>query len=168
MGKKLGTYIKSLRKEQKIPARVLSERTGISKSFIDYVENGLREPSAESLAKIAAALDVSLDTLINIQVEEQLDKAATGFEVSNADLENVSLNLRAAGRNRDNKNNVSEEALKKVKLALQGSSNKQAVLDIIQNADLRAIFRASDNLSDDDIAKIRKVMESLYPDAFKH
>jgi transcriptional regulator with XRE-family HTH domain len=168
MGKKLGTYIKSLRKEQKIPARVLSERTGISKSFIDYVENGLREPSAESLAKIAAALDVSLDTLINIQVEEQLDKAATAFEVSNADLENVSLDLRAAGRNRDNKSNVSEEALKKVKLALQGSSNKQAVLDIIQNADLRAIFRASDNLSDDDIAKIRKVMESLYPDAFKH
>ncbi|HCS74139.1 MAG TPA: transcriptional regulator, partial [Clostridiales bacterium] len=94
MGKKLGNYIKSLRKEKKIPARVLSEQTGISKSFIDYVENGLREPSAESLAKIAAVLDVSLDTLMKIQVDEQLDKAATAFEVSNADLDDISLNLR--------------------------------------------------------------------------
>ena len=62
---------------------------------------------------------------------------------------------------------VDEEALKKVKLALQGNSNKQAVLDNIQNADLRAIFRATENLSDEDLEKIRKVMESLYPDAFK-
>jgi len=168
LGKRLGNYIKNLRKEKKIPARVLSEQTGISKSFIDYVENGLREPSAESLAKIAAILDVSLDTLIKIQVDEQLDKAATAFEVSNSDLENVNVNLRAAGRDRDNQTTVSEEALKKVKLALQGGSNKQAVLDTIQNVDLRAIFRASENLSDDDIQKIRKVIESLYPDAFKN
>ncbi|HCS74140.1 MAG TPA: hypothetical protein DIW17_09720, partial [Clostridiales bacterium] len=74
----------------------------------------------------------------------------------------------AAGRDRDNQTTVSEEALKKVKLALQGGSNKQAVLDTIQNADLRAIFRASENLSDDDLLKIRKVIESLYPDAFKN
>jgi len=62
---------------------------------------------------------------------------------------------------------VGEEALKKVQLALQGTSTKQAVLDVIQNADLRAIFRASENLSDQELLKIRKAIESLYPDAFK-
>jgi len=167
MGKRLGNYIKTLRKEKKIPARVLSEQSGISKSFVDYVENGLREPSAESLAKIAAALDVPLDNLINIQVAEQLGKAATAFEISNANLDEVTSNLRATGRDRENHGTVGEEALKKVQLALQGTSTKQAVLDVIQNADLRAIFRASENLSDQELLKIRKAIESLYPDAFK-
>lgn len=167
MGKKLGSYIKILRKEKKMPARVLSEQSGISKSFIDYVENGLREPSAESLAKIAATLDVSLDALMSIQNEEQLDKAAIAFGVINTDLSNVDPNLRAVGRNRCNQHDVDEAALKKVKLALQGNPDKKAVLDTIANADLRAIVRASDNLSYEDIAKLRKVIESLYPDAFK-
>ena len=167
MGKKLGQYIKNLRKENKIPARVLAEKTGMSKSFIDYVENGLREPSAESLAKIAAVLDIPLDTLLKIQIDEQLGKAAIAFSVTADAKEDIDVELRAAGRDRDNQSNVSEEALKKVQLALRGDAERETIIDLIQNSDLRAIFRATENLPDEELTKIRKVLESLYPDAFK-
>ena len=35
MGQQLGKYIKNLRREKKIAVKTLSEKTGISKSYLD-------------------------------------------------------------------------------------------------------------------------------------
>ena len=168
MGKSLGEYIKGIRKEKKYSAKLVAESSGISKSYIDYIECGLREPSPEMLAKIAVSLEISFDTLLEIQQREKLGRAAVSLEVSNTDPSDVSVDMRAMGRNSENKSDVNVEALKKIKLAFTKSADKQAVVDSITSADLRAIFRAGSNLDDKDIAKLRKVMESLYPDAFKN
>ena len=168
MGKSLGEYIKGIRKERKYAAKHVAVSSGISKSYIDYIESGLREPSPEMLAKIAVSLEISFDTLLEIQQKEQLERASVALEVSNAEPSNVSVDMRAMGRNSENKSHVNVEALKKIKLAFTKSADRQAVVDSITNSDLRAIFRASTNLDDKDIVKLRKVMESLYPDAFKN
>jgi transcriptional regulator with XRE-family HTH domain len=168
MGKSLGEYIKGIRKEQKSPVKLVAESSGISKSYIGYIESGLREPSPEMLARIAVSLEISFDTLLKIQQKEQLERAAIALEVSNAEPSNVSVDMYAMRRNSENTSDVNVEALKKIKLAFTKSADKKTVVDSITSPDLRAVVRASSNLEDADIAKLRKVMESLYPDAFKN
>ncbi len=43
MGKILGEYIKGIRKE-KNSVKLIAESSEISKSYIDYIESGLRNP----------------------------------------------------------------------------------------------------------------------------
>ncbi|HZK85383.1 MAG TPA: helix-turn-helix domain-containing protein [Desulfosporosinus sp.] len=167
MGKCLGKYIKRIRKEEKYSVKLLANSSGISKSYIDYIENGLREPSPEMLAKIAVSLKTSFETLLKIQQKEQLERAAIALEISNTDLSNLSIDMRTMRRNSENVLDVNVEALKKIKLAFKKSGDEQAVVDSITSPDLRAIVRASINLDDKDITKLRKAMESLYPYAFE-
>src|SRR5665648_1191656 len=138
MGKSLGEYIKGIRKEKKSPVKILAESSGISKSYIDYIESGLREPSQEMLAKIAVSLEMSFDNLLKIQQKEKLERAAVALEISNTDLSNISVDMHAMRRNSKT------------------------------NPDLQTKLRASINLDDKHIAKLRKVIELLYPDAFKN
>lgn len=44
MGKILGEYIKGIRKEKKNSVKLIAESSEISKSYIDYIESGLRNP----------------------------------------------------------------------------------------------------------------------------
>ena len=162
MGKSLGKYIKGIRKEKRSSVKLLAESSEISKSYIDYIENGLREPSPEMLAKIAVSLEISFNTLLKIQQKEQLERAAVALEVINTDLSNVSIDIR----NSENISDVNAEALKKIKSAFTKSADEQVV--VITSPDLRAIVRASINLDDKEITKLRKAMESLYPYAFKN
>ena len=74
MGARLGKYIKEERRNKKISAAMLSKKTGISKSYIDYIESGAREPQAEMLVKIAMVMEIPLETMINIQKDELLEK----------------------------------------------------------------------------------------------
>ena len=162
MGKSLGEYIKGIRKEKRSSVKLLAESSEISKSYIDYIENGLREPSPEMLAKIAVSLEISFNTLLKIQQKEQLERAAVALEVINTDLSNVSIDIR----NSENISDVNAEALKKIKSAFTKSADEQVV--VITSPDLRAIVRASINLDDKEITKLRKAIESLYPYAFKN
>ena len=52
MGLQLGKYIKNCRQEKKMAVKTLAKATGISKSYLDYIEAGAREPQVEMLAKI--------------------------------------------------------------------------------------------------------------------
>ena len=96
MGDKLGTYIKNERRDKKISAKTLSTKTGISKSYIDYIESGAREPQVDMLAKIAVVLDVPLETMVNIQKKEQMLSAITKLSVSN--VEASEEEIRAVAR----------------------------------------------------------------------
>lgn len=51
------------RKKKGISLKELERRTGISKSALNYYENGIRYPDLQQLERIAAALDTSISNL---------------------------------------------------------------------------------------------------------
>lgn len=165
MGLKLGQYIRSIRKEKKMSVRVLSEQADISKSYIDYIESGAREPSPDMLAKIAVVLDIPLKALLDIQKKEQLEVAINKLRIERANT-NKPADLRAVARTADGKLCIDDEALLKTQEAFRDADNTKLIADFIENPDLRAIVKAGAELSDEELNKLRKVMESLYPDAF--
>ena len=55
----IGEFIRDLRSNARISLRELAERAGVSNPYLSQIERGLRKPSAEVLAQIAAALRVS-------------------------------------------------------------------------------------------------------------
>jgi transcriptional regulator with XRE-family HTH domain len=55
----IGGFIRDLRSTARISLRELAERAGVSNPYLSQIERGLRKPSAEVLAQIAAALRVS-------------------------------------------------------------------------------------------------------------
>lgn len=164
MGLKLGTYIKNARREKKIAAKTLAAKTGISKSYIDYIESGAREPQVEMLAKIAAVLHSPLETMVNIQKREQIDAAITKLSVSQIDASEDEI--RAVARTADSSHAIDKEALAKTQAAFRMADNDSKIADFVEDPNLKAIVRAGAALPPEDLEKVRKVMESLYPDAF--
>ena len=164
MGLQLGKYIKNTRKEKKIAVMTMSKLTGISKSYLDYIESGAREPQVEMLAKIAVVLEVPLETLIDIQKREQLEAAITKLRVEGT-VESEE-ELRAVARTANTANSIDAKALAKTQEAFRQSTGDKRLTDFIENPDLKAIFKVGTDLSDAELDKLRKVVESLYPDAF--
>ncbi len=164
MGQKLGKYIKNVRREKKISVKAMSEKTGISKSYLDYIESGAREPQVEMLAKIAVVLQSPLETMLNIQKREQMEAAITKLKISGGDYE--ADELRAVARTADSGLSIDEKALAQTQEAFRIAPDDKQLADFIENPDLKAIMRAGATLSDEDLDKLRKVMESLYPNAF--
>ncbi|MGB9791148.1 MAG: helix-turn-helix domain-containing protein [Thermacetogeniaceae bacterium] len=60
----VGENIRLLRRSKKMSQEKLAEMTGVSGSYIGYLERGERTPSLDLLAKIADALGVELVTLL--------------------------------------------------------------------------------------------------------
>lgn len=69
MNKKLGTQIKNYRLKQHMSLTSLAAIAGISKSYISSIENHETNPSAHMIQKIAKALEVPVEQLLDIQVE---------------------------------------------------------------------------------------------------
>lgn len=164
MGLQLGKYIKNCRQEKKMAVKTLATATGISKSYLDYIESGAREPQVEMLAKIAAVLDLPLATMLDIQKKEQLQSAMTRLQVENASDDGAEV--RAVARTGDSSQSLDQKALGKTLEAFRASPDDRMLAEYVENPDLKAIMRAGASLSDEDLEKLRKVMESLYPDAF--
>lgn len=164
MGQQLGKYIKNSRQEKKMAVKTLATVTGISKSYLDYIESGAREPQVDMLAKIAAVLDLPLEKMLDIQKKEQLKSAITKLQVEKID--DTDGELRAVSRDGDNSRDLDQRALAKTQEAFRLSPDDRMLAEFIENPDLKAIVKAGASLSDDDLDKLRKVMESLYPDAF--
>jgi len=71
MANLLGAKIKELRKEKGLTLEQLAEIIGSGKSYIWELENkGVKRPSAEKLAAIAKALDVTTDYLLDNEQTE--------------------------------------------------------------------------------------------------
>ncbi len=60
----LGKRIAFLRKQRGLTQLALSIESGLALSFVSDLERGKRNPSIETLWKIAKALDVSLEELL--------------------------------------------------------------------------------------------------------
>lgn len=164
MGLQLGKYIKGCRQEKKVAVKTLARVTGISKSYLDYIEAGAREPQVEMLAKIAVALDLPLEKLIDIQKKEQLQSAITKLQVDGTVLGDDEV--RAVARSGDNSQSLDQKALSKTLEAFRVSPDDRMLAEFVENPDLKAIMRAGASLADEELKKLRKVMESLYPEAF--
>lgn len=75
MANVLGAKIKKLRKQKSLTLEQLAEQIGSGKSYIWEIENkGVKRPSAEKLAQIAKALDVTTDYLIDNDQTEITDE----------------------------------------------------------------------------------------------
>ncbi len=164
MGLALGQYIKSVRKTAKLSAAKLSNEAGISKSYLDYIESGAREPAVDVLAKLAAVLLIPLEALLDVQKKEQLESAINKLRADHVSL--TEDEIRAVARTADSSQSLDERALAKAQEAFRDSNNAAKYADYIENPDLRAIVRAGARLSGEDLEKLRKVMESLYPNEF--
>lgn len=67
----LGEKIKTLRKGKNLTLQQLADMIGSGKSYIWEIENrGLKSPSAEKIALIANALDVTADFLLDNELAE--------------------------------------------------------------------------------------------------
>lgn len=53
------------RRKKGLTQKELSEKTGLSRSFISQIENGTNNPSKDSLYKIAKVLEIDVDQLID-------------------------------------------------------------------------------------------------------
>lgn len=58
--------LKKIRKEKEISLEELERRSGISKSHLNYIENGLKEPTITVLICIAKALNINEKELYRI------------------------------------------------------------------------------------------------------
>jgi transcriptional regulator with XRE-family HTH domain len=165
MGIALGQHIKTLRKELKMSALKLSKDVGISKSYLDYIESGAREPHVDVLVKVAAALKTPLAALLNIQKREQLETAINKWRTENTNISDA--DLRAVARTADGGLAIDEQALAMTQEAFRDSNNVAKLAEVIENEHLRAIVKAGAELTNEDLEKLRKVMEFLYPDEFR-
>ena len=59
----VGEYIREQRSAAQLSLRQLATAAGVSNPYLSQVERGLRRPSAEILAQIAKALEISSESL---------------------------------------------------------------------------------------------------------
>ncbi|MFH5186055.1 helix-turn-helix domain-containing protein [Paenibacillus sp. TAB 01] len=79
----IGNNISTIRKQRGFTLSELSERTGVSKSYLSNIERNLKQnPSIHVMEKIAAVLNVDIKSLLKIAAEDpkpQLDKEWIDF-----------------------------------------------------------------------------------------
>lgn len=63
VSKKIGVRIADLRKEKGLTQEKLAELAHLNRTFVGYIEKGDRNPSVETITKIAKVLGVSLDEI---------------------------------------------------------------------------------------------------------
>jgi transcriptional regulator with XRE-family HTH domain len=60
----LGEYIREQRRQANLSLRELAALTQVSNAYLSQLERGLHEPSVRVLRSLSAALDVSVETLL--------------------------------------------------------------------------------------------------------
>lgn len=64
VSKKIGKVIRKVRESKKITQEQLALNAGLNRAYIGYIERGERNPSTDTLVKIARALKVSPKDLL--------------------------------------------------------------------------------------------------------
>jgi transcriptional regulator with XRE-family HTH domain len=99
VGSAVGTRIRSLREQQKVSLRTLADRCGLSANAISLIERGENSPTASSLQRLAAALDVPItdffeeqheQTVVFVRPEYRLSSQVRGIQ-----LESLGIGLRS-------------------------------------------------------------------------
>ena len=69
----IGERIRKFRTEKKLSQSTLGSKLGISQQQIAQYELGTRTPKIDTLAKIANALDIDIDNLLDIETLHPMD-----------------------------------------------------------------------------------------------
>jgi len=67
-----GLKLRQLRTSKKLSQSELSERSGLSVSYINEIEKGKKYPKTEKIATLAAALDVPYDRMVSLKLDKHL------------------------------------------------------------------------------------------------
>lgn len=67
----LGAKIRKVRQDMKLTLKELSEKAGLTASYISQVERGIIEPSISSLRRMSAALEVPIYTFLTDNIEQE-------------------------------------------------------------------------------------------------
>lgn len=90
-----GKRLKKLRKEAGITQKELADKIGVNRATIAGYETKGKEPSYDTLIKIARALNCSLDVLLDYQGKESAsDPKIQGFYEKLSQREDLQLLLR--------------------------------------------------------------------------
>lgn len=81
---KIGHHVRMYRKEENLSQEALAQKCSTTSRYLSDIENGKCRPSLEMLARISAALDVSVDSLLY-----DSPTPYTGYLVKNAIPEKV-------------------------------------------------------------------------------
>jgi XRE family transcriptional regulator of biofilm formation len=113
----LGSKIQKLRLEKKLTLTELANRTGISKSYLSYIERNIQKnPSIEVLAKIASALEVVPQTLFTTDKLSPDPKDTRKLHV--ADWSNLINTALESGL-------INEDDLEEIRLAIKVDKSEQ-------------------------------------------
>ena len=134
-----GNYLKTKRNEKNLTSAQVSKAAGISKTYYDYIERGEREPKLYVLAKIAGALGVSLNSLLEVKKRGNLNEALKKLD--------------------ENPDGDSKETITAAIEAINSALNK--------NDDLQVIIRAGLLLDASSLSKMKGIMEVLYPELLR-
>ena len=80
-----------MRTSKKLSQSELSEKSGLSVSYVNEIEKGKKYPKAEKISTLAAVLDVPYDKLVSIKLDKQL--APVGEILNSKLLEEIPLGL---------------------------------------------------------------------------
>ena len=70
----LGDIVRKLRLQRNMTIRDLADKTNLSYAYISQIENGKRTPTVETLNKLADALGVTVQYLIDAPRSEEIEK----------------------------------------------------------------------------------------------
>lgn len=73
----LGLKLKQARKEQKLSLAKLSEKSGLSISYLNEIEKGKKYPKPEKIHALSTALGLSFDELVSLKLEKSLSPLST-------------------------------------------------------------------------------------------
>ena len=73
----LGLKLKQARKEHKLSLAKLSEKSGLSISYLNEIEKGKKYPKPEKIHALATALGLNFDELVSLKLEKSLSPLST-------------------------------------------------------------------------------------------
>lgn len=77
----IGTRIRTLRLAKRLTLKQMSEASGLSVGFLSQLERGMSSIAVDSLASLAAILDVSLSSLFDISSTVERDPVVHSFDL---------------------------------------------------------------------------------------
>ncbi|MBD8071322.1 helix-turn-helix domain-containing protein [Bacillus sp. PS06] len=94
-----GTVIREIRVDKGISLNKLSKLSGVSKSYISFIERGKQtNPSISVIERIASALDIDVDVLLSKEKNKENDTlneeiVALAKRMSTSDLSNQNIKM---------------------------------------------------------------------------
>lgn len=89
IAKQLGLRIRELRNERHMSQEELSFKAGISPAHLGQIERALKNPTIDTVAKIAAALDIPVASLFTTDAVSTISQNVTAGKI-NAQLTGMS------------------------------------------------------------------------------